>query len=73
MRTEEDRLRAAIAQQRERLELSQRGLSVSLGWHPATVGKIERGERRITVIELIDLSKALGMEPEKLLATCLAQ
>jgi imidazolonepropionase-like amidohydrolase len=58
MRTEEDRLRAAIAQQRERLKLSQRGLSVSLGWHPATVGKIERGERRVTVIELIDLSKA---------------
>jgi len=52
MRGEEDRLRSAIAMEREKREISQRELSIGLGWHPATIGKIERGERRVSVIEL---------------------
>jgi len=71
MRAEEDRLRAALKAQREKRELSQRQLSITLGWHPAAIGKIERGERRVSVIELLDIARALDLDPEVLLMACL--
>jgi transcriptional regulator with XRE-family HTH domain len=70
VREEEDALRLAIAQLRGRRKLSQRQLSALLGWHHATIGKIERGDRSVTVIELIDIAKALDVEPAVLLSAC---
>ena len=63
IRIEEDRLRAAIAEVREGKGISQRELSTKLGLHPMTVGKIERGERSVSVVELLDISHALGVDP----------
>lgn len=57
-----------LAEERERAGLSQRQLSVRLGMHPMTIGKIERGERRIDLVEFIDICEALGLEPGATLA-----
>lgn len=51
--------------------MSQRQLSQALGWHPMTIGKIERGERSVSVIELIDIATALRVIPRDLLKACL--
>ena len=64
---EENRLRLAIAKIREAKRVSQRQLSEQLDLHPMTVGKIERGERAISVIELIRIAEALQMSPADLI------
>ena len=68
---EEHRLREAIAVLREKREMSQRHLSTLLGWHPMTIGKIERGERGVAVIELISIAYALNTTPVSLLESAL--
>ncbi|MBL8087465.1 MAG: helix-turn-helix transcriptional regulator [Chthonomonas sp.] len=68
---EEHRLRGAISRLRGEQGLSQRQLSTRLGWHPMTVGKIERGERGVAVIELIAIAGALGVSPVDLLLSAL--
>ena len=62
---------AAIAKLREARAISQRELSAKLGLHPATVGKIERGERSVAVIELIRIAEALAVTPQSLLGEAL--
>ncbi len=64
---EENRLRLAIAKIREDSRISQRQLSERLDLHPMTVGKIERGERAISVIELIRIAEVLQMSPADLI------
>ena len=71
LRKEEDCLRSSLAQRRQDRGLSQRGLSDLLGWHPATIGKIERGDRSVSVIELVDIAAVLGIDPLALLGACL--
>lgn len=51
--------------------MSQRQLSQALGWHPMTIGKIERGERSVSVIELIDIAARLRISARELLRACL--
>lgn len=65
---EEDRLREIIAHLRVEKGFSQRELSAKLGMHPMTIGKIERGERALAVIELIRIAELLGTIPDQLLA-----
>jgi transcriptional regulator with XRE-family HTH domain len=55
-------LRKLIKLERQRLELSQTELAVRLGWDQTTVSHIETGSKRVTVIELIELSEALGFD-----------
>lgn len=70
-RREEDNLRAEIARLRESKGISQRELSTKLGLHPMTVGKIERGERSVSVMELVDISEALDVTPFELLTSAI--
>lgn len=70
-RREEDNLRAEIARLRESKGISQRELSTKLGLHPMTIGKIERGERSVSVIELIDISILLEIDAAALLRSIL--
>jgi transcriptional regulator with XRE-family HTH domain len=38
-------------------------LAKRLRWSQQTVSKIETGEKRITVVELLELGQALGFDP----------
>jgi transcriptional regulator with XRE-family HTH domain len=52
---------------REEKGLSQRALSKKLKKVQTYVSKYERGERRLDVIEFLDITKALGADPHKII------
>ena len=62
-RPEKERLIAAVKAAREAAGVSQRGLSVAIGAHPMTIHRLERGERTLDFLEIVDIALALGMEP----------
>ncbi len=43
--------------------MSQRGLSRSLQENPTFIARIERGDRTLDVVEFLDITKAVGVEP----------
>jgi transcriptional regulator with XRE-family HTH domain len=43
--------------------LSQAQLAKKVGWDQTYVSKIERGVRRVDVIELIAICEAIGLDP----------
>jgi len=45
---------------------SQRTLSVKLGMSPTYIDKVERGIRRIDVVEFCEFAKAVGIDPREL-------
>ena len=49
--------------------LSQKELADKLRHHQSFVARIESGERRIDVVELIALSRAVGFNPFEILAS----
>jgi transcriptional regulator with XRE-family HTH domain len=55
-------LRRLIKLERQKAELSQAELAERLGWHQTTVSHIESGSKRVTVIEMIELSEALDFD-----------
>jgi transcriptional regulator with XRE-family HTH domain len=58
---------------REQACLTQVELASRLGSTQTFVSKFERGERRIDLIEMIEISEAMGVPPEALLAKFLAE
>jgi transcriptional regulator with XRE-family HTH domain len=58
-----------LRQAREEAGLSQRALARRLGVHASWVAKTELGERRLDVVEFLQLASALGKDPAKLVAT----
>jgi len=57
------RLRAA----REARGLSQETLALQAGLHRTYVGSAERGLRNVSLVNILKLSRALGIEPGQLL------
>jgi transcriptional regulator with XRE-family HTH domain len=57
-----DRVRAL----RERLGLSQEALAAKAGIHRTYMGGVERGERNISLRNIIRLAVALGVSPRDL-------
>jgi transcriptional regulator with XRE-family HTH domain len=55
-------LRKLVKLERQRQELTQVELAERLGWDQTTVSHIETGSKRVTVIELIELSEALDFD-----------
>jgi len=47
--------------------ITQVELAARLGRHQSFVSKLERGERRVDVIEFCQVAEALGHDPSKLL------
>lgn len=59
---------AALVQARKTAGLSQAALAMQLRCQQSLIARIESGERRIDVVELIVLARALGTDPGAILA-----
>lgn len=58
-----DALRRFLKLERQRKEISQTDLANRLGWQQRTISDIETGDKKVTVLELVYISKALGIDP----------
>jgi transcriptional regulator with XRE-family HTH domain len=61
------KLRELLVAQRKAAGLTQTGLAVRLGKPPSYVAKYEPGERRLDVLEFLDIAAAIGFDPSGLL------
>ena len=58
----------ALVDARIKSGLSQKELAVKLRHHQSFVARVESGERRIDVVELVVLARAIGFDPFEVLA-----
>jgi transcriptional regulator with XRE-family HTH domain len=61
-------LGAAIRSERKLKGLSQEALADAAGIDRSHMGKIERGERNVTLLNLLRIATALGLRPSALLS-----
>jgi transcriptional regulator with XRE-family HTH domain len=59
---------ACLAAARRRANVTQQELAARLGKPQSFVSEYERGQRRVDVVELLVISRALGVDPLELLA-----
>jgi transcriptional regulator with XRE-family HTH domain len=52
---------------RQKATLSQEGLADACGLHRTYVGAVERGERNLSLLNIVALARALGVKPSFLL------
>jgi len=64
-------LTATIIQARKAAGLTQRQLAAKLKRSNSFVWKIEAGERRIELLEFIEIARCLGQDPVKMFARVL--
>lgn len=57
-----DELRLILKERREKAGLTQRGLADRLGWDQKVISNLERGSKRLTVLELVEIARALGFD-----------
>ena len=57
-----EELRQLLLERRQKAKLTQRELATKLGWDQSTVSKIENGSKRVSVVELIELGRALDFD-----------
>lgn len=58
---------AALVQARKAVGLSQQELASRLRTSQTVIARIEIGERRVDVVEFIDLARALRIDPHKVM------
>jgi transcriptional regulator with XRE-family HTH domain len=58
----------AVRKKRHSLGLSQEGLAERAELHWTYVGGIERGERNVSLLNLVKIARALGLTPSRLLS-----
>jgi transcriptional regulator with XRE-family HTH domain len=61
-------LRKALTAARKHAKLTQTELAERLGRRQAYVSRIERGERRVDVVEFLDIAHAIGFDPGRFLS-----
>lgn len=61
-------LRVALIAARKAAGLTQAGLATKLNCHQSFVARVESGQRRIDVIELVVLARAMGADVVKILS-----
>lgn len=61
-------LRALLVNARKRARLTQTVLAARLNRPQSFVAKYESGERRLDVIEFLEVARAIGVKPGRLLA-----
>ena len=59
----QEALRAFIVAKREAAVLTQEQVAEGLGEYQSFVARVESGERRIDVVELLALAEAIGFDP----------
>ena len=59
---------ATLAAARRRANVTQDELAATLGKPQSFVSEYERGQRRVDVVELLVISRALGVDPLELFA-----
>jgi transcriptional regulator with XRE-family HTH domain len=57
-----DELRQLLLERRQRAKLTQRQLAEKLGWDHKVISKLERGSKRLTVLELIEIARVLEFD-----------
>ncbi|MBI5970229.1 MAG: helix-turn-helix transcriptional regulator [Deltaproteobacteria bacterium] len=60
-------LRTRLIKTREKKGLTQVDVATKLGKLQSYVSKYERGERRLDVVEFLEVTRVLGIEPYKIL------
>lgn len=55
-----------VRELRVKLGLSQEGLAEVAGLHRTYVGSAERGERNVSLVNIVRLAEALGVDPSEL-------
>ncbi|MBV6456924.1 MAG: hypothetical protein HONBIEJF_00028 [Fimbriimonadaceae bacterium] len=68
---ETDVLLRTIREAREAAGLSQREVGKRIGFHPTMYHKIEIGARVLDVVEFVNLSRAIGVDPMELFGSFL--
>jgi transcriptional regulator with XRE-family HTH domain len=61
------KLTELLVQARRKSGLTQQDVADALKTHQSYIAKVEGGERRIDVVEFMELAKALGLVPSNLL------
>ena len=64
-----ERLGEAVRAARKARALSQEALADAAGIDRSHMGKIERGERNVTLLNIVRIAKAMGCKPSDLLAS----
>jgi transcriptional regulator with XRE-family HTH domain len=67
------RLRRLLVQSRVAAGLKQADVALRLGKPQSYVSKVESGERRLDVVEFVDLAKAIGVDPIRTLRAALTK
>ena len=62
------KLGSSIRATRKAMNLSQESLADAAGIDRSHMGKIERGERNVTLLNLVRIAKALGSRPSILMS-----
>ena len=60
--------RKILAEARQNAGLTQVALAKKLGRPQSFVSKFERGERRLDVIEFLDVARALAVDPARIIS-----
>jgi transcriptional regulator with XRE-family HTH domain len=68
----QEALRTFLIERRTKAGLTQTELAKRLGEYQSFVARIESGQRRIDVVELLDLAKSIGFEPREAIKRLLA-
>jgi transcriptional regulator with XRE-family HTH domain len=66
-----DRLRKLIVIARKVRNITQREIARRIGQPPSFIGKIENGTRGIDVVEFVEIAKAIGVDPRKIITRLL--
>lgn len=67
------RLRRLLVRSRVAAGLNQADVALRLGKPQSYVSKVESGERRLDVVEFVDLARAIGIDPVRTLRAALAK
>jgi transcriptional regulator with XRE-family HTH domain len=60
-------LGARVRELRQRKKLSQEALADACGLHRTYIGAVERGERNVSLLNIVVIARALGVKPADLL------